>query len=101
MTCEHQNFHADVAVNRVVQVEGGPPREFVADIRVKCVDCGLPFRWVGVPMGASYDQPMMSVDRHELRAPLEPDTVEAIAKLEGVRGFTIQAPLSGGSEQVH
>ncbi len=97
-TCQHENFAADVKVNRITRGEGGPVGAFMADITVRCVDCNLPFRWIGVAAGMSYDRPMVGIDNRELRAPLEPDTAEAIARLEGARGFSVN--LVKGGEKV-
>lgn len=80
--CAHMNFAADVKVARVEEKEGGPIIAFMADITVKCSDCGLPFRWVGpYDLGMSYDKPMLGVDRQELRAPIEPDVLESIERM--------------------
>lgn len=69
--CQHVNFHADVDVNRI-EGKDKAISGFTADIRVKCNDCGLPFEWVGIPVGSSPLRPMASVDFLELRAPLVP-----------------------------
>jgi hypothetical protein len=66
--CTHPEFHANVAVARIEDVG-----KFVAEIRVRCVRCGEPFRFVGVPAGLSYDHPMVSIDGLELNAPIEPE----------------------------
>lgn len=66
--CTHEDFQANVAVGRILDVG-----KFVADITVKCAECGEPFRFVGVPAGLSYEQPMVSIDGLELHAPIEPE----------------------------
>lgn len=70
MTCVHFGFLATGDVNRLTDSDGGPVTGYAADIRIKCADCGLPFVFVGVPFGSSPNQPMVSVDGQELRAPL-------------------------------
>lgn len=72
MACEHMNFQAQVNVGRLSEIEGGPITGYKADVKVKCADCGLAFRFVGVPAGSHYAEPRVSVDGTELRAPLEP-----------------------------
>lgn len=47
---------------------------FVADIQVICADCGLPFEWIGLPMGVLNSEPATGLDRTELRAPIKPNT---------------------------
>jgi hypothetical protein len=95
-SCKHMNFDAEVLVNRIEDTGA-----FVADIRVKCSDCQLPFRWIGPEMGLDYRKPMVSVDRRELRAPIEPDVAESIARLDGKSrplGFSI---LSSRPPETH
>lgn len=67
LQCEHTDFEADVAVNRITD-KGA----FTADIRINCRDCGMPFEFVGVPFGSTPSEPRASVDRQELRVPLVP-----------------------------
>ena len=66
--CTHETFHADVKVARILDVG-----KFVAEITVKCMDCGEPFRFVGVAAGLSYEHPQCSIDGLELFAPIEPE----------------------------
>lgn len=66
--CSHGAFRADVNVARVEDVA-----KFVAEIRIRCLVCDEPFRFVGVPAGMSYGQPMCSIDGLELLAPIEPE----------------------------
>jgi hypothetical protein len=87
--CPHQNFTADVAVNRLFRVEGGPVDGYSADITVRCADCTEPFRWVGVPAGLHPGRPMCSVDQTELRAPLRPASSDPDYGL-GIPGFAIR-----------
>jgi len=70
--CQHEHFAAHVEVNRLTDAEGGPVTGYAADITVRCAACGQPFEWIGVPGGLSPGQPMCSVDRTELRAPIHP-----------------------------
>lgn len=67
MPCEHKNFRAHVSVNRLEDLGG-----FIADVRVECAECGLPFSFLGVSAGLSFERPTVSVDGCELHAPLEP-----------------------------
>ena len=76
MTCEHKNFAAQVNVGRLSEKEGGPITGYTAEVSVKCADCGLPFRFIGLPAGNHFAEPRVSVDGLELRAPLEPATHE-------------------------
>lgn len=77
--CPHMNFKADVRVGRLTDTEGGRVTGYAADVRVRCVDCDLPFRFRGLAAGSHYAEPRVSIDGTELRAPLEPAYVTEIA----------------------
>jgi hypothetical protein len=66
--CEHRRFEANVTVVRIEDVG-----RFTADIHVRCADCGVRFRFLGLPMGLDPSRPTVSVDELELRAPIVPD----------------------------
>lgn len=72
--CPHLNFRAEVNVGRLSDGDAGPITGYVADIQVKCSDCDLKFRFIGIPAGAHFAEPRVSIDGLELRAPLEPAT---------------------------
>jgi len=44
--CEHRDFKADVQVDRTVDGDGKEPTRFAATVRVRCIECGIPFRFV-------------------------------------------------------
>lgn len=69
--CEHMNFESNVSVGRITD-DKGIVRNYVADIHIKCVDCQIPFQFIGMPLGVSYDKPMMEVDGLEARLPIAP-----------------------------
>ena len=69
--CEHMNFVGQVNVYRLSGVEGGPITGFTTGIEVKCADCGLPFRFKGIPFGSHPAEPRLRVDGEELRAPMQ------------------------------
>lgn len=66
--CAHENFLAKVTVVRL-QDSG----RFSADVAIKCAECGEQFRFLGLQAGVSHEQPMVSIDGLELRAPIEPE----------------------------
>ena len=71
-TCAHSSFDAQCAVGRLTEVTDGPVTGYTIDVQVRCTDCGLPFRFLGVQAGSSPHAPRVSIDGHELRAPIEP-----------------------------
>jgi hypothetical protein len=72
MTCEHFNFQVKAEVNRLTREEGGPVIGYGCDVTVHCRDCGLPFRWLGLPSGVSKGQPTTSIDGLEMRGLIAP-----------------------------
>lgn len=70
--CKHNIFQGDVKVGRLIDTDNGPVNGFVAEVRVNCVDCGMPFQWIGLERGLHYGKPTVSADGFELRAPITP-----------------------------
>jgi hypothetical protein len=75
--CEHMRFLSEAKVTRLTDKDG-LITGYTVDIRIKCDDCGLPFRFLGLAAGSHYAEPRTSVDATELRAPLEPAYVTEI-----------------------
>lgn len=65
--CPHESFRAAVDVHRLTDVG-----RFQCDVRVKCATCDVEFSFVGPPLGLLMLGPSVSVDRTELRIPIEP-----------------------------
>lgn len=75
MACAHERFMCFSMVNHIVGREGGPVLAYAADIQIRCADCDMPMRFVGLPFGVSQSQPTVSADGTELRVPMELATV--------------------------
>ena len=87
--CPHEDFNASVEVNRLTGREGDVmPDAYSAEVKVWCVACGEPFRWIGVQAGSKPDRPMCSVDETVLRAPLRPASSDPDFGL-GIPGFAV------------
>lgn len=71
--CSHLHFNAYVEVARLERHEGGEVRDYLAGIRITCADCGRRFRFVDQRFGLSLNEPAASMDRLELRVPVEPE----------------------------
>ncbi len=69
--CEHKDFEASVTVSRLEDIGG-----FAADVYIVCRDCGMPFRFLGLPGGLHPDHPTVSVDGTEARLPIAPQDQE-------------------------
>lgn len=81
--CEHEEFKCNARIARLSEKEGGPITGYTAEITVHCLQCGLPFRFVGMAAGNHYAEPRVSVDGTELRAPIEPATHKKFAARAG------------------
>ena len=66
-TCRHMNFKANVNVARLE--DSG---RFMADVRITCTDCGLPFQFNGLPAGLATNGAAVSVDGLEARLSISP-----------------------------
>ncbi len=84
--CLHLNFLTEAGIHRLMDREDGPVTGYTADIRIKCTDCGLPFRFLGFAAGSHFAEPRVSADALTLRAPLEPAYVTEILGQPLVRG---------------
>ncbi len=65
--CEHKDFEATVTINRLEDV-----KRCVADVRIVCLECKRPFRFLGLPGGLHPELPTVSVDATEARLPIAP-----------------------------
>lgn len=92
--CEHREFDALVAVNRLTESVGGPVVGYSADIQVNCADCGELFRWTGLEPGFSPTGPRCSVDETVMAAPLRPAGADPDFGL-GLPGFAVRFPAEG------
>jgi hypothetical protein len=89
MACEHENFDCMVTVNRLQEKEDGPVKSFCADITIKCMDCGVPFRFIGLPCGLDLNGASVSVDGTEARMAIAPKN-QVMTPIDGVTGFTVR-----------
>lgn len=68
--CDHMNFKAQVNVARL---EGdGKPMSFMVDITINCVDCGLPFEFLGLEPGVDTQGARVGIDGLEARIAIVP-----------------------------
>lgn len=81
--CEHPDFNVFADINRIIDIGA-----FVADVRISCKDCGLPFEFIGVSAGLSYEKPMASVTAQEIHLPIKP---KGSKLMPAVAGFEVRA----------
>lgn len=90
--CPHMNFSANVDVSRL-ETSG----RFMADVRIKCTECGEPFRFLGLPAGIDLDGAAVSVDGFEARLAIGTrETVANIIESDNITSFTVRKEYSDG-----
>lgn len=88
MSCPHEDFSAQVDVNRLTSDTG---MRFMADIRIACAVCGERFRFLGLPAGVDTNGATVSVDGTEARLAIgTPETVANILDGDCPVGFTVR-----------
>lgn len=95
--CKHENFTAEVDVNRITAEEDaqgkpiGDPHRWMADVRIRCLDCGTPMRFIGLPAGLDLNSPCVALNAEEARLPIAPRG-HVLSELEGGRpsGFSVR-----------
>jgi hypothetical protein len=60
--CEHEEFKASVAVQRLTDEAGAKITDFIAEIRVECSQCHRRFQFLGLEPGADTQGAWMSID---------------------------------------
>ena len=84
--CEHKDFEANVVVNRLE--DSG---RFMADVTIRCKDCGTPFQFVGLPVGLNLDGATVSLDATEARLAIVPRGEAPTVLGNFPRGFKVSA----------
>jgi hypothetical protein len=82
--CKHMNFKANVSVNRLEDTG-----RFMAEVKINCAECGLPFQFLGLPLGLNLNGASMSVDGQEARLGIAP-VGRVLHPLAGVSGFSVR-----------
>lgn len=87
--CPHMNFKAQVNVTRMTDNKDETTvMGYTAEITINCLECGLPFEFIGVDAGMMPTRPMASPDAQELRAPIRPKGCKI---MPAIPGFTMRA----------
>lgn len=90
MKCLHEQFEASVDVNRMMKnPTDSEPSGYMAEIKIRCSCCGLPFEFIGIEgCGMKWDKPMLSPDAQVLRQPIQP---KGLRLLPALPGFEVRA----------
>ena len=92
MTCSHEEFSATVGVHRLTSSDGGPVTSYMAEFRITCAQCGLPFEFQGLEPGVDLRGATVSIDNQEAHLAIVPHGTEA-TPLDLI-GFTIRGHQS-------
>lgn len=65
--CKHEDFACEVDVSRLEDTG-----QFMADVRIRCDQCGVPMRFIGLPAGVDLNGASVSVDACEARLVIVP-----------------------------
>ena len=79
MTCLHEEFRAEVDVHRLTSNEHGPVIGYMADVRIQCAQCGLPFEFQGIEPGINPRGATVSLDSQEANLAIAPHGTEPTA----------------------
>lgn len=78
-SCDHTHFHQHSDFQFLAD-----KKILMLNLTLHCKDCGMPFKFVGVPAGISLSRATTSFGGNELRVPVEP-APEMIPILEAER----------------
>ena len=92
--CGHADMEATVEVARLTPEEGAPVEGYSAEVRVRCIECGEKFRWIGLEPGMSPARPMCNIDQTVMVAPLRPASSDDDFGM-GLPGFRMNMWVAG------
>lgn len=82
--CPHMNFGADC---RVARLEDSG--RFMLEVSVRCLDCGQPFQFLGLPPGLKLNGATVSLDGLEANIAICPQGARP-NPLQGLQGYTVE-----------
>lgn len=89
--CSHEVFFCTVDITRMKDTG-----QFMADVRVVCNQCKMPFRFLGLPAGLDFNGAAVSVDALEARLAIAPRD-QVASEIEGTLGPFAQ-PKGDGND---
>ena len=66
-TCKHRKFRSSVNIARMEDVN-----QFNASVKINCLECGLPFQFIGLEVGYDSNGACVNVDGTEARLAIAP-----------------------------
>jgi len=83
--CKHEHFAAECKIARLEDIG-----RFMFEAKVKCIDCGKAFQFLGLPPGLSLQGgATVSIDGLELNCAIAPQGTQP-APIHGLLGFDIK-----------
>ncbi len=84
--CKHEDFSVTANVTRLTEGDDdGPVNGFIMDLRCSCTQCGINFKFVGLPKGMDLKGAAMSFDCEEAHLAISPDGFPSTSKVSGFR----------------
>ena len=84
--CLHNEFHTEIEVVRLTDGEGGRVYHWVVTVKIHCVQCGLPFRFCGFPVGLRNFEPTSDITGKIANLPILPyDSEKPLVDCDSVR----------------
>ncbi|CAN7322293.1 hypothetical protein LJR084_001860 [Variovorax sp. LjRoot84] len=84
MNCAHLNFDASCGVARLEDTG-----RFMLEVRIKCIDCGKPFQFLGLKPGLNFDGATVSLDGLEANLAIFPDG-QRPNPMQTLMGYTVE-----------
>lgn len=84
--CKHEGVGCELTFNRMEDTG-----RFQADVKIHCLHCGVPFRFIGLPCGVDLNGAAVSVDGTEGRFAVAPKG-QVVTPLDSTEcgGFTVR-----------
>lgn len=83
--CTHNVAHTvDVKINYMEDTG-----QFMADVSIRCAQCGQPFRFLGLPLGLNMGGATMDIDGLQARLAVAPAD-RTMHPMEGLSGFGVR-----------
>lgn len=82
--CRHHAFDANCRVARLEDTG-----RFMLEVRVRCIDCGTPFQFLGLPNGLNFDSATVSLDGLEANLAICPEG-QRPSPMQTLMGYTVE-----------
>jgi hypothetical protein len=70
--CQHEVYKVLGQVCEIVDDESHDVYAYRLEVSVHCVQCGMPFTFLGLPEGYNISEPMSNIDHTTARLPIKP-----------------------------